>query len=67
MAETWSNYTMSYVHHFLGDVHKHEFSAWNAAYLQKSTYSSDLEVDMDNFDHQKVSTNMMRGVVKYYA
>ena len=33
VAETWSNYTMSYVHHFLGDVHKSEFSAWNAAYL----------------------------------
>jgi carbonic anhydrase/acetyltransferase-like protein (isoleucine patch superfamily) len=38
VAETWANYTMSYVHHFLGDAHKAEFSPWNAAYLKKESY-----------------------------
>lgn len=51
VAETWSNYTMSYVHHFLGDVHKNEFSPWNNAYLHKDTYKEDLEIDTENFEH----------------
>jgi carbonic anhydrase/acetyltransferase-like protein (isoleucine patch superfamily) len=33
IAETWSNYTMSYVHNFLADTHKNEFSPWGNAYL----------------------------------
>ena len=67
IAETWSNYTKSYLHHFLSDVHKNEFSPWNSAYLERETTREDLEVDYDSFAHQKVSPNMMRGVVKYYA
>lgn len=33
VAETWANYTLSYVNHFLGDAHCAEFTLWNSAYL----------------------------------
>lgn len=65
MAETWANYTYSYVNHFLGDVHKNEFTMWNSAYLHRESTAEDLEIDLQ--DHQKISANVMRGVVKYYA
>jgi hypothetical protein len=58
---------MSYVHHFLSDVHKNEFSVWNNAYLYKETSSEDIDIDSDKYMHQQVSPNMMRGVVKFYA
>jgi len=35
IAETWSNYTLSYINHFLSDVHKNEFTVWNNAYLYR--------------------------------
>ena len=58
---------MSYVHHFLGDVHKAEFSPWNNAYLHKETHKEDIDIDMENFSVHRVSQNTMKGVVKYYA
>jgi len=67
IAETWSNYTKSYIHHFLSDAHKNEFSPWNNAYLYRDSTHEDLEIDLDNFINARVSPNMMRGVVKYYA
>jgi len=45
VAETWSNYTMSYVHNQLGEVHKNEFSALNAAYLDLPAYEDDFDVE----------------------
>lgn len=35
IAETWSNYTYSYLIHSLGEAHKNEFTLWNSAYLLK--------------------------------
>lgn len=67
VGETWANYTMSYVHHYLGDVHMDEFSPWNAAYLKKESFKEDIEIDTENFTNQRVVPNMMKGVVKYYA
>ena len=55
VAETWSNYTMSYVHQFLADVHKNEFSPWNAAYLNTDSTRDDIEVDYENYQHRRVS------------
>ena len=49
IAETWSNYTMSYVHHFLGETHKNEFSPWGNAYLLKDSHQEDLDIDIENF------------------
>ena len=65
IAETWSNYTYSYLNNFLGDVHKNEFTVWNSAYLHRETTAEDLEIDGN--DMQKISANIMRGVVKTYA
>ena len=67
IAETWANYTKSYIHHFLSDVHKAEFSAWNNAYMYKESSKEDLDIDFNQFVNTRVSPNMMRGVVKYYA
>ena len=67
VGETWSNYTLSYVNHFLSESHKNEFTMWNSAYLQKDSFSDDLAVDLDNADDCKTSGNPFRGMVKYYA
>jgi|TARA_B110001450_G_C17524561_1_gene441989 hypothetical protein len=45
IAETWSNYTYSYLNNFLGDVHKNEFTVWNGAYLHRESTAEDLTID----------------------
>jgi len=67
IAETWSNYTLSYVHHFLSDVHKNEFTMWSNAYLHRDSTKEDLEFNIEQGGHLHVSPNLFRGVVKYYA
>ena len=64
VAETWSNYTRSYVNQTLGDVHRNEFTLWNSAYLERPTYREDVE-----FQEQGtfISRDLYRGLVKYYA
>lgn len=49
IAETWSNYTLSYVNQFLGDVHKNEFTMWSSAYLDKEVTRDDVDIDTKNF------------------
>ena len=48
VAETWSNYTLSYVHHHLSEVHKNEFTLWNSAYLDRVSNQDDFSVDTEN-------------------
>lgn len=67
VAETWSNYTLSYMNHFLSETHKNEFTLWNSAYLQKDSTYDDVDVDLDHCETQRTSNNAMRGLVKYYA
>ena len=67
VAETWSNYTLSYMNHFLGETHKNEFTVWNSAYLEKDSTYEDVAVDLDHCETQRTSNNAMRGMVKYYA
>ena len=67
IAETWSNYTYSYLTHSLGEAHKNEFTLWNSAYLDKESFKDDLEIDYDHAEDSKTSGNPFRGVVKYYA
>lgn len=66
IAETWSNYTLSYVNHHLGEVHKNEFTVWNAAYLERESTADDLDI-ADTSSAQVCSPNIMHGMVKYYA
>lgn len=66
VGETWSNYTLSYVNHHLAEVHKNEFTLWNAAYLDRESAVEDLEWT-DIGTGQMVSPNLMHNVVKYYA
>lgn len=66
IAETWSNYTYSYLNHFLGDVHKNEFTVWNSAYLDRESTKEDVDLE-GQMDALRVSSNIMRGVVKMYA
>ena len=67
VGETWSNYTLSYVNHYLSEVHKNEFTVWNSAYLEKESFKEDLEIDYEHADDSKVAGNPFRGTVKYYA
>ena len=68
VAETWSNYTYSYVNHWLSEVHKNEFTMWNSAYLQKESTQEDLTIDLDHPEDQKMSgNNPWRGMIKFYA
>jgi hypothetical protein len=48
-AETWSNYTLSYVNNYLGEVHKNEFTLWNSAYLDKPIEAEDIDIDLKNY------------------
>ena len=66
IAETWSNYTLSYVNHHLAEVHKNEFTVWNAAYLDRESTTDDLDIS-DESTGKISSPNMMQGMVKYYA
>ena len=67
VAETWSNYTLSYLNHYLSEVHKNEFTLWNSAYLERDSTREDLEIDTESFEASRTSNNLMRGLVKYYA
>lgn len=67
VAEAWSNYTLSYVNHFLGDAHCSEFTLWNSAYLHYNTTQEDLVLDQDNAALCRTSAGLMKGVAKYYA
>lgn len=66
VGETWSNYTMSYVNHFLADAHKNEFTVWNAAYLDRASTQDDLD-NSDLTTGMVSSPNLMHGMVKYYC
>lgn len=65
VAETWSNYSKSYVHHHLGEVHKEEFSVWNAAYLDLPAYEDDF--DVDELSQSLSVVDMERGCARNYA
>ena len=66
IGETWSNYTLSYVNHHLAEVHKNEFTVWNAAYLDRESTADDFNIE--NIGTGQVSSpNIMHGMVKYYC
>lgn len=44
IAETWSNYTFSYVNVALADAHKNEFSPWASNYLKKPPTQEDIDI-----------------------
>ena len=68
VAETWSNYTYSYVVHAASDAHKNEFTTYNAAYLELPSYKESVEVDLDNYQRSVVGNqDLFHGMVKYYA
>jgi len=67
IGETWSNYTLSYLNHAMGEAHKHEFTLWNSAYLHKESYADDLNPPENELDGQRLSNDLMRGMVKHYA
>ena len=67
VAETWSNYTLSYLHHSLSEAHKNEFTLWNSAYLTKPTTQEDVEFNIEHTTQQRTPQNLMKGIVKYYA
>ena len=45
IAEHWSNYSYSYLNHFLGDIHKNEFTVWNSAYLDRESTYEDVNIE----------------------
>ena len=52
---------MSYVHHFLADVHKDEFSVWGNAYLDKESTYEDLEIEAEGAC-ERYTARLIRGV-----
>ena len=42
IAETWSNYTRSYVNAHMGDMHRGQYTSWRSAYLHKESSQSDV-------------------------
>lgn len=67
VAETWANYSMSYVHHHLSCVHLNEFSPYNSAYLDMPTYQEDVEIDIMGPSVLSMSRNFDRYAIKLYA
>mmetsp|Transcript_11591 Transcript_11591/g.17541 ORF Transcript_11591/g.17541 Transcript_11591/m.17541 type:complete len:215 (-) Transcript_11591:37-681(-) len=65
VAETWANYTASYIHQTLGKQHLNEFSPWNAAYLDLPAYQEDFEIKEDEADQRVIGVE--RGSVHLYA
>jgi carbonic anhydrase/acetyltransferase-like protein (isoleucine patch superfamily) len=45
MGERWSNYSKSYSHSALGDIHKNEFTMWNSSYLHREASMEDAIPD----------------------
>ena len=66
IAETWSNYTYSYVNHHLADVHKNEFTTWNSAYLQRESTQEDVIPDEQDMRNSYMTKNYYKGLAKYY-
>lgn len=67
VAECWANYSFSYIHHHLGNVHRHEFSPWNNAYLHRPSTREDLEIDPENYERLDISQDLFKGTIKLYA
>lgn len=67
IGEVWANYTLSYVHTALGDVHKNEFTAWSSNYLKKTSEAGDVDIDENDLNNAYVTKNLYRGIIKYYA
>jgi len=55
------------MNHYLSDVYVNEFAPWNAAYLHTNSTREDLEIDYESVTAQKMTNNLMRGLVKTYA
>jgi carbonic anhydrase/acetyltransferase-like protein (isoleucine patch superfamily) len=67
VAETWANYTYSYVNAALGDAHKQEFTVWQSNYLLKGSNHDDVEPNENDLTGQFVERDYFSGMVKYYA
>lgn len=68
VGETWSNYTLSYVNHHCGEIHKNEFTLWNSAYLDRESTKEDVQIDFESTPASITgNSDVLRGMVKYYA
>ena len=67
IGEAWANYTLSYVHVSLGDVHRNEFTMWPSNYLLKESTAEDVEPATEDLDAMYTTKNLFRGIVKYYS
>lgn len=45
VAECWSNYSLSYLHLNLANMHVNEFTPHQSGYLEKDATVEDLEID----------------------
>jgi carbonic anhydrase/acetyltransferase-like protein (isoleucine patch superfamily) len=66
MGDCWSNYSKSYTHSALGDVHKNEFTTWNSAYLQRESSQEDVIPDEQDMRNSYMTKNYYKGLAKYY-
>ena len=67
IGEAWANYSLSYVHVSLGDIHRNEFTLWPSNYLLKESTAEDVEPLTEDLEAAYTTKNLYRGMVKYYA
>ena len=67
IGESWANYSLSYVHVSLGDIHKNEFTVWPSNYLEKESSKEDVEPSFEELEGMYTTKNLYRGIAKYYS
>lgn len=66
VADTWSNYSFSYVIDHLARLHRHQFSLYSSAYLDKDSYQDDFEPAEHELMDRRTPLNLYNGFVKTY-
>ena len=67
IGEQWANYTQSYLHSAIGDVHRNEFTLWPSNYLQKESTQDDVEPSNEDLIGQYVAKNYFEGSAKHFS
>ena len=66
VGESWANYTKSYVISATGEVLKDEFTTWNSSYMDRPSYSDDINPDDNDLRPVRIS-DYYKGIAKHYV
>ena len=65
VAESWANYTRSYVISATGDAIKNEFTTWQSSYMDKVSYKEDVDPDANDLREIR-NSDYYAGLAKHY-